>query len=116
MVSALYKEWYQYFEHSLDPEEEAFFESIRLNTASVEHWMHSLEQLSRFLARKSGRGAMVFIDEYEAPNNRAYELGFFAKVRPSYPSRLRSRLRTVIQAKDFFWRDVLPTLLKVTMI
>ena len=96
MVSDLYKESYGYLEHSLKPEEKAFFQSIRLNTAPVERWRISLQRLSYFLARKSGRGTMVFIDEYEAPNNRAYELGFFAKVRPSYPSRLQSRLRTVI--------------------
>ena len=29
---------------------------------------------------------MVFIDEYEAPNNRAYELGFFSEVCLSCPS------------------------------
>jgi hypothetical protein len=75
-----------------------------------------LKRLSVFLARKSERGAMIFIDEYEAPNNRAYELDFFDQVRPSYPSRLRSRLRTVIQANEFFGRGVLPALLKVIMI
>ena len=32
------------------------------------------------MARKSEQKAMVFIDEYKAPNHRAYELGFFAKV------------------------------------
>jgi hypothetical protein len=107
---------YDYLENSLKPGEKAFFESIRLNTAPVERWRISLKRLSDFLARKSGRKAMVFIDEYEAPNNRAYELDFFAKVRPSYSSRLRSRLRTVIQANQFFGRGVLPALLKVTMI
>jgi hypothetical protein len=116
MVSDLYKEWYQYLEHILDLEEKAFFESIRLNTASVGDWRDSLKRLSVFLARKSERGAMIFIDEYEAPNNRAYELDFFDQVRPSYPSRLRSRLRTVIQANEFFGRGVLPAFLKVIMI
>jgi hypothetical protein len=58
---------------------------------------------------------MVFIDEYEAPINCAYENDYFDKVRPSYPSRLHSRLRTVIQANKFFGRGVLPGLLKVTM-
>ena len=87
MVAGLYKQWYQYLEHSLDPGEKAFFESIRVNTAlSVKHWRNSLQRLSFFLARKSGRGAMVFIDEYEVPNNHAYELGFSAQVCPSYPS------------------------------
>src|ERR1700674_3819603 len=75
MVSNLYKEWYQYLEHILDPEEKAFFESIRLNTASEGDWRDGLQRLSVFLARKSERGAMVFIDEYEVPNNRAYDHG-----------------------------------------
>jgi hypothetical protein len=85
MVSEIYKEWYQYLKDSLDPEELEFFESIRLNNAFVEHWSHSLKRLSTFLARKSGRRVIVLIDEYEAPNNRAYEHNFFAKVSPSNP-------------------------------
>jgi hypothetical protein len=89
MVSVLYKESYEYLGQSLDLEEKEFFESIRLNTAPVERWRISLKRLSNFLARKSGRKAMVFIDEYEAPINRAYEHGYFNKVRPLYPSRLR---------------------------
>jgi hypothetical protein len=116
MVSNLYKEWYQYLEHILDPEEKAFFESIRLNTASEGDWRDGLQRLSVFLARKSEQGAMVFIDEYEVPNNRAYDHGFLAQVRLSYPSRLRSRLTTVMQTDNFFRRGVLPALLKVTMI
>jgi hypothetical protein len=101
MVSHLYEESYEYLEDSLKPGEKSFFESIRLNIAPVERWRISLQQLSYFLARKSGRGVMVFIDEYEAPNNCAYELGCVDQVRPLYPSRLRSRLRTVIQAEGF---------------
>jgi hypothetical protein len=94
MVSGLYEESYEYLGQSLNPGEKEFFESIRLNTAPVERWRNSLKRLSYFLARKSGRGAMVFIDEYEAPNNRAYEHGFLA------------------QANEFFGRGVLPALLK----
>jgi len=115
MISVLYTESYEYLGQSLDPEEMEFFESIRFNKAPVEHWGNSLQQLSYFLAQKSGRGIMVFIDEYEAPIYRAYELGCFVKVCPLYPSRLQSRLRTGIQANEFFWRGVLPGLLKVTM-
>jgi len=89
MVSHLYEESYEYLEDSLKPGEKIFFESIRLSTAPVERWRISLQRLSYFLARKSGRGAMVFIDEYEAPINGAYEHGFFDKVRPLYPPRLR---------------------------
>ena len=116
MVSELYKEWYEYLGKSLNPGEKEFFESIRFNTAPQENWKESLRRLSYFLARKSGRGVMVFIDEYEAPINCSYELGFFPKVRPLYPSRLRSRLRTGIQTNEFFGRGVLPSLLKVPMI
>ena len=90
MVSDLYEESYEYLGQSLDPEEKEFYESIRFNRAPAELWGNSLQRLSYFLARKSGRGVMVFIDEYEAPDNRAYELGYFDQVRPSYPSRLRS--------------------------
>ena len=86
MVSNLYEESYDYLEQSLNPGEKEYFESIRLNTASVERWGNSLKQLSSFLARKSRWRAIVFIDEYKAPNNRAYELGFLAKVRLSCPS------------------------------
>jgi hypothetical protein len=115
MVSVLYKESYEYLWESLDLEEKEFYESIRFNRAPAEHWGDSLQRLSYFLAQKSGRGVMVFIDEYEVPINCAYENGYFDKVRPLYPSRLRSRLRTLIQANKFFGCDVLPGLLKVTM-
>ena len=37
MVSKIYKEWYQYLEDTLDPEEEVFFKSIHLNIAPVEN-------------------------------------------------------------------------------
>ena len=83
MVSVLYEESYEYLEYFLKPGEKAVFESIRLNIAPVEHWGDSLQRLSYFLARKSGRGVMVFIDEYEAPMNCAYENDYFDKVRPS---------------------------------
>ena len=86
MVSDLYEESYDYLEQSLNPGEKEFFKSIRLNTASVERWGNSLKQLSSFLARKSRQRAIVFIDKYEALNNRAYELGFLAEVCLSCPS------------------------------
>ena len=116
MVSDLYEESYDHLKQSLNPGEKEFFESICLNTASVERWGNSLKRLSSFLVRKSRRRAMVFIDEYEAPNNRAYELGFLAEVCLSCPSRLWSKLTAVIQTNEFFGRGVLPALLKVTII
>ena len=84
MVSQLYDEWREYLGDSLAPEDQAFFNSIIHRTTSEEHdWVFSLKQLSLFLARKSGRNVMVLIDEYEAPNNLAYESGFLHDVRPS---------------------------------
>src|SRR6202167_3960958 len=90
MVSHLYNESYGYLGQSLDPEEKEFYESICFNSSPAEHWGYSLQRLTYFLARKSGRGVMVFIDEYEVPDNRTYELGYFDQVRPSYPSQLWS--------------------------
>jgi hypothetical protein len=43
MVSDLYKESHEYLWNSLNPGEKAFFESIRLNTAPMEHWRNSLK-------------------------------------------------------------------------
>lgn len=85
MVSDLYKS-YEYIEGSLDPEQREFFKSIRLNTAPDDRWGMSLKRLSDFLAWKLGRNVIVFIDEYEAPNNQAYAHGYSHKVRCSYPS------------------------------
>ena len=116
MVAHLGNESYEYLWQSLDPEEKEFYESICFNSAPVEHWWDTLERLSYFLAWKSGRGVMVFIHEYEAPYHYASDCGFFEKVRPSYPSQLWSRLRTAIQANNFFGHGVLPVLLKVTML
>ena len=59
---------------------------------------------------------MAFIDEYKAPNNCAYELGFLAEVHLSCPSQLWSKLTAVIQTNEFFGCGVLPALLKVTII
>jgi len=95
MVSVLYKESYEYLGQSLIGRRKQFYESIRFNTAPAEHWGTVCNRLSYFLARKSGRKAMVFIDEYEAPIIGAYEHGYFDKVRLRTPYRLRSRLRTV---------------------
>ena len=39
MISVVYEEWYEYLEHSLNPGEVEFFESIHFNTAPEEHWM-----------------------------------------------------------------------------
>ena len=87
MVSNLYNEWYSYLEPSLDSEEASFFGSIRRNdTASVEHWGTSLERLSVFLARRSGRGVMVFIDGCEMPTTRTSEGNYAEIVRPPHSS------------------------------
>ena len=87
MVSKLYEEWSEYLGKSIYKRHEVeFFESILQNTASVHNWKVSLLALSQFLARKSGRRVMAFIDEYETPNNFAYKYGYSDKVRFSYYS------------------------------
>ena len=113
MVSLLYAKWKTYLWDFLDSEQQETFQSIRRKTASDGDLRISLKLLSEFLAKKSGRKVIVLIDEYEAPNNRAYEHGFFKEVCPLRPPRLHSRLTTLIQANDFFCRGVLPPLLKV---
>ncbi len=77
MVSRLYREWQGYLWDSLDSKDQKDFQSIRGKTASHGQWRISLEQLSEYLAKKSGRKVIVLIDEYEAPNNRAHEFNFF---------------------------------------
>jgi hypothetical protein len=88
MVSHLYKEWHQYLQDFLDPASKDLFESIRLGTAPKEQWRLSLQQLSVWLARKSGRGVIVLIDEYETPLHNAYKHSFFDEVCPLYSSRV----------------------------
>jgi hypothetical protein len=116
LVSSLYRDWYGYLFYSLSPPDQRYFESICANEAPVERWTNSLLRLCEFLAKKSLRKVMVFVDEYEAPNNLSYDQDFFERVGLSYSFRLQSRLTTVIQANAFFRRDVLPALLKVAKI
>ncbi|KAK2467448.1 hypothetical protein APHAL10511_000303 [Amanita phalloides] len=93
-VSNLYEEWHEYLLDSLTPKQRQYFESIRLNEADEEEWDDSLTELCGYLARKSKQKVMVFIDEYEVPNNCAHEKGFFEITN------------------YFFGRQVLPPLLK----
>jgi len=102
IVSVLYGDWHEYLWDSLDLYDQKTFQSIRSKEASDAELRASLDLLSQFLYKKSGWKVIVLIDEYEAPNNRAYEFDFFEDVRPLYPSRLYSRLTTLIQANEFF--------------
>jgi hypothetical protein len=101
MVSRLYGERREYLWDFLDPEEQETFQSIRRETASDATLRASLELLSSFLAKKSRRKVIVLIDEYEAPNNRAYEYGFFKEVRSLRPPRLYSTLTTLSRPTNF---------------
>ena len=101
MVSLLYAEWKNYLWDFLDPEQQETFQSIRRKTASDGDLKISLALLSLFLAKKSGRKVIVLIDEYEAPNNRAYEHGFFKEVRSLRPPRLYSTLTTLSRPTNF---------------
>jgi len=76
MVSRLYGDWQECLWNSLDPEDQKTFQSIRSKEASDVTLRASLELLSHFLDKKSRGNVIVLIDEYEAPNNRAYEFDF----------------------------------------
>lgn len=71
---------------SLKPADKTYFESICLMTAMNADLEWSLYSLSSFLARKFDRRVIVIIDEYEAPNNYAYDHGYFTEVRSLYSS------------------------------
>ena|ERR1700733_1622261 len=86
-VSDLYEEWEDCLVQSLKLPEKTYFESIRNKTATGANLQQSLYQLSLLVAKKFRRGVIVLIDEYEAPNNRAYEHGYFNEVRSLYPSQ-----------------------------
>ena len=71
---------------SLKLPERTYFQSVRNQTATVTDLTDSLYNLSYFLAEKFGQKVIVLIDEYEAPNIRAYEHGYFEEVRSPYIS------------------------------
>ena len=84
MVSNLYREWQAYLWDSLPSNDQAYVNSIVYKTTSeIGDWVFGLKKLSFFLALKSGRRVMILIDEYEAPNNFAFESNFLHDVRPS---------------------------------
>ncbi len=80
-VSDLYREWKDCLIQSLNPMEMTYFESICLQTATTAKFSRGLYNLTHFLARKFGRNVIVLIDEYDSPNNFAYERGYFNEVR-----------------------------------
>jgi hypothetical protein len=86
LVSDLYAEWEDCLMQSLKLPERTYFESIRNKTATEAQLTRSLHKLSRFLAKKFRQSVIVLIDEYEAPNNCAYDHGYFDDVRSLYPS------------------------------
>jgi hypothetical protein len=86
LVSVLYAEWEDCLMQSLKLPERTYFESIRNKTATEADLTRSLYKLSYFLAEKFRQRVIVLIDEYEAPNNRAYDHGYFDEVCSLYPS------------------------------
>ncbi len=82
MVSKLYEEWKEYLWDSLSKKYQITFQSLIDESASHVTLRASLVLLTQFLGKKSGRKVIVLIDEYEAPNNRAYDFDFFKQVRP----------------------------------
>ena len=86
LVSDLYAKWQGCLMQSLELPERIYFESIRNMTATKRGLAKSLFKLSRFIAQKFGQKVIVLIDEYEAPNNRAYDRGYFDEVGLLYTS------------------------------
>ena len=86
MVSDLYAEWEDCLMQFLKLSERSYLESIRDKTATTADLKKSLYKLSHFLAEKFCQGVIVLIDEYEAPNNHAYDHGYFVKVCSLDPS------------------------------
>ena len=84
LVSDLYEKWADCLMESLEPWQKAYFQSILDNTATKAQLKRSLFKLTSFLAEKFHQRVIVLIDEYEAPNNCAYEHGYFDKVRSLY--------------------------------
>ena len=96
LVSDLYASWEDYLVQSLRPPQKSYFESTLNMTATKDDLMRSLYKLTLFLAQKFRQNVIVLIDEYEAPNNRAYEHGYFKEVRSLHPSLSPLGLRTSI--------------------
>ena len=84
LVSDLYTEWEDCLMESLEPWEKTYFQSILDRRATEADLEESLFNLSCFLAQKFHQQVIVLIDEYEAPNNCAYENGYFKEVRSLY--------------------------------
>ena len=86
LVSALYAKWQDCLMQSLKPWDRNYFESMLDKKATKSDLKRSLYKLSYFLAEKYHQRVIVLIDEYEAPNNCAYDHDYFEDVRSLYPS------------------------------
>ena len=102
LVSNLYTEWEDCLIDSLVPRQRKYFESILDKTATEVDLQESLYNLSYLLTKKFRQKVIVLIDEYEAPNNCAYEHGYFNDVCSPHPSLSRLELRTSIPGQFFF--------------
>ena len=85
-VSDLYAKWEDLLMPSLKLREKIYFRSICNMTTTKRDLEKSLFKLSRFVAQKFDRKVIVLIDEYKAPNNRAYDRGYFDEVGLLYTS------------------------------
>jgi hypothetical protein len=83
-LSSLFTYWEEYLRASLSQQEMVDYQSIIRKDASVDLCASALHQLSHLLARKSRRGVVVLMDEYEGPVSCAAEFGFFAQVRCTF--------------------------------
>jgi hypothetical protein len=81
-ISILYADWQEYLHESLSQRELDSYKSTIRKKAPSDICKLALRRLPSLPARRSGRGVVVFIDEYEGPINCASECGYFTQVRP----------------------------------
>ena len=80
-VSRLYETWEDFLMMSLKLPERTYFESIRNKTGTEVDLKLSLYNLSYFINKNFSQKVIVLIDEYDAPDNHAYNYGYVNKVR-----------------------------------
>jgi hypothetical protein len=84
-VSEVYASWEKYLQGSLSELETSYYKTIMHEEASFDRCQGALTKLSCMLARRSERGVVVLIDEYEGPIISASEHGYFSQVCLYYP-------------------------------
>jgi hypothetical protein len=113
VLSSLYKHWKDYLRSRLSGTEMDRYQAIIDMKASPRECKRALHELSQLLAKQSGRGVVVLVDEYDVPIACASEHGYFAEVCPGNNFKHSCSLMKDIQANEYFGCGVFSLLLKV---